>query len=351
MIITTASHHARIMGRRCFGIAAAALTAAVALTGAASAQTDVRFTLDWKIQGPTGFLLHAAQQGLFAAEDLDVQVDVGNGSAGAVTRVASGAYQMGMADINAVIDYNAANPDAMIKTVMMIYDAPPFGVYALKGNGIETPADLVGRTLGAPVFDASYKLFPAFAAANGFDPNDVPRNNMDPSLRETMLVRGEVDFISGHYFSSYLDLQARGVAAEDIVVMRYADYGMDFYGNALIVNPAFEAASPEAVTAFLQVAADSLKLMLEKPELAVEAAYTADPLIDKDLEAARFELAVNTNIVTEYTKANGFGDVDFERLQRAMDQLKLAYGLDSMPTPDQIFDRQYLPPVADRQLP
>ena len=123
MTMTTAYHHAWTMGRRCFGIAAAVLTAAMTLTGTASAQTDVRFTLDWKIQGPTGFLLHAAQQGLFAVEDLDVQIDVGNGSAGAVTRVASGAYQMGMADINAVINYNAANPDAMIKTVMMIYDA------------------------------------------------------------------------------------------------------------------------------------------------------------------------------------------------------------------------------------
>ena len=50
---------------------------------------------------------------------------------------------------------------------MMIYDAPPFGLYTLKDSGIAEPADLVGRTLGAPVFDASYKLFPAFAFQTG----------------------------------------------------------------------------------------------------------------------------------------------------------------------------------------
>jgi ABC-type nitrate/sulfonate/bicarbonate transport system substrate-binding protein len=54
--------------------------------------------------------------------------------------------------------------------VMMIYDAPPFGLYALKSSGIAEPGDLVGHTLGAPVFDASYKLFPAFAAQVGIDP-------------------------------------------------------------------------------------------------------------------------------------------------------------------------------------
>ena len=46
---------------------------------------------------------------------------------------------------------------------------------------------------------------------------------MDPPLREAMLVRGEVDVISGHYFSSMLDLQSKGVAEDDIVFMLYAD--------------------------------------------------------------------------------------------------------------------------------
>jgi len=110
---------------------------------------------------------------------------------------------------------------------MVIQDAPPFGLDALEKSGIEEPEDLVGRKLGAPVFDASCKLFPAFASRVGIDPAAVPRVNMDPPLREAMLVRGEVDVISEHYFSSILDLQSKGVKADDIVVMLYKDCGLD----------------------------------------------------------------------------------------------------------------------------
>ena len=58
--------------------------------------------------------------------------------------------------------------------------------------------------------------------------------NLTPQLREQSLVQGTVDFISGHYFSSMLDLKARGVKFDDIVAMRYVDFGMDVYGNGIV---------------------------------------------------------------------------------------------------------------------
>ena len=92
----------------------------------------------------------------------------------------------------------------------MGYDAAPFGVYALKSSGIKTPKDLEGKKLGAPVFDASFKLFPAFAAKVGIDKSKVTHINLQPPLREPSLKNGSVDFISGHYFSSILDLEKIG---------------------------------------------------------------------------------------------------------------------------------------------
>ena len=88
-------------------IAAAVL---IGLGQAAAAETDINFTLDWKFQGPTAAFIVAKEKGYFDEEGLDVTIDAGNGSAGAVTRVASGAYQMGFADINALVEFNVANP-------------------------------------------------------------------------------------------------------------------------------------------------------------------------------------------------------------------------------------------------
>ena len=214
------------------GAAAIALGLGVAPAGA---QTPIKFTLDWVFQGPTAPFLVALEKGYYKAEGLDVTMDPGQGSAGAVQRVATGAYQIGFADVNATIEYNAKNPGKEVLCVFMGYDFAPFGVYALKKSGIKVPKDLDGKKLGAPVFDASFRLFPAFAKLNGI--SKWEHVNLTPQLREQSLVQGTVDFISGHYFSSMLDLKARGVKFDDIVAMRYVDFGMDVYGNGIVVSP------------------------------------------------------------------------------------------------------------------
>jgi NitT/TauT family transport system substrate-binding protein len=108
-------------------------------------------------------------KGYFKAAGLDVTVDAGNGSGGAVQRVASGTYDMGFADLAALMEFHANNPDAQNKpvAVMMVYNNTPASVMALKKSGITKPADLAGKKLGAPVFDAGRRAFPIFQKANG----------------------------------------------------------------------------------------------------------------------------------------------------------------------------------------
>jgi len=333
---------------------ATAVIAALSLVGlgvtAARADTAIKFTLDWKYQGPTAAFLVAAEKGFFAEEGLDVTIDSGNGSAGAVTRVASGAYQMGFADINALVEFNVKNPEQSVKGVMMGYDAAPFSIFTLKKNNIEKVEDLAGRKLGAPVFDASYKLFPAFAHQTGIDDKAVERVNMDPALRETMLVQGQVDFISGHYFSSLLDLKSKGVKEEEIRYFLYADYGMDFYGNAVIASGQFIEENPDAVKAFLRATMRGWKDIVADPDGAIEIVAKFDPLIDKALERERLQLALDVNVLTPHVKENGIGDVEEARLKNSIAQLALAYGLDKTPEPAAIWTSEFLPPAAERKL-
>ena len=180
------------MKKRLFLQTAAALAAAAAF-GSAHAQTAIKFQLDWRFEGPAALFLQPAAKGYFKSAGLDVTIDSGNGSGGTVTRVASGTYDMGLADLAALMEFHANNPDAPNKpvAVMMVYNNTPAAVLALKKSGITQPADLTGKKMGAPVFDAGRKAFPIFQKANGI--GNVSWTSMDPPLRETMLARGEVD--------------------------------------------------------------------------------------------------------------------------------------------------------------
>lgn len=331
-------------------IASAVLLAAGLAATPASAQTPIKFTLDWVFQGPTSPFLVALEKGYYKAEGLDVTMDPGQGSAGAMQRVATGAYQIGFADVNSLIEYNAKNPGKEILAVFMAYDLPPFGVYALKKSGIKGPKDLEGKKLGAPVFDASFRLFPAFAKKTGIDRTKVEHVNLTPQLREQSLVQGSVDFVSGHYFSSMLDLKARGVKEEDIVVMRYADAGMDVYGNGVIVSPELAASNPAAVTGFIKATIKGWRDVINDPKVGIDAVLKRDPLANAALETERLKLSLETNVLSAFVKANGMGDVDPARFASSVKTVGEAFGLEKLPAPELVFTSKFLPPKADRMV-
>ncbi|MDP2698485.1 ABC transporter substrate-binding protein [Thalassospira sp.] len=314
------------------------------------AQTAIKFTLDWKFEGPAAAFMLAKKNGYFEAEGLDVTIDSGNGSVGAITRVASGAYDIGMADINSTIEFNAANPDLAMKAMFMIYDRPPFSLFVLKSSGITKPEDLIGKKLGAPVFDASRKLFPAFAQATGLKLDDVTWESMDPPLREPMLLRGDVDAIAGHYFTSVLNLKAQGVGLEDLTALKYADYGMDFYGNGLIASPAMMENNPEALRGFLRAVVKGWRDTVADPQAAIVALQEADPLIDPAIELERLNMVITDNILTPDVLENGMGPIKTDRMAKAIEQVSLAFGIANPPTVGDIFTDIYLPGAEDRKL-
>ena len=94
----------------------------------AFAQQAIKFTLDWKFEGPAAPFVVAIDKGFYKAEGLDVTIDTAGGSLEPLNRIASGTYDIGFGDINSLIKFRDANPNVPLKAVFMVYNKPPFAI-------------------------------------------------------------------------------------------------------------------------------------------------------------------------------------------------------------------------------
>lgn len=320
------------------------------LAALAQSATPIKFQLDWRFEGPAALFLASAAKGYYKAAGLDVTIDAGNGSGGTVTRVASGTYDMGFADMAALMEFHANNPDAPNKPVgiLMVYNNTPAAVLALKKSGITKPADLNGKKLGAPGFDAGRRAFPIFAKANNI--SGVQWTSMDPPLRETMLVRGEIEAITGFSFTSLLNLEARGVKAEDVVVLSYPQHGVKLYGNVIIASPKLMKENPAAVKAFLSAFLKGAKEVMAAPDPAIDYVKARDGIINVDLEKRRLRMAIDSVVASPDARAEGFGVAVPGRLALMASQVSDAFATKTRIDPSAVWTDAFLPPKAELNI-
>jgi NitT/TauT family transport system substrate-binding protein len=332
-----------------FAGAVAGIFVALAATSA-GAQQPVKFTLDWKFEGPAAPFLVAIDKGFYKAEGLDVTIDTAGGSLEPLNRIASGTYDIGFGDINSLIKFRDANPNVPIKAIFMVYNKPPFSIVGRKSRGVVKPKDLEGKKLGAPAPDGAYAQWPIFVKANDIDASKVTIENVGFPVREPMLAAGQVDAITGFSFSSYINLKDRGVAADDITVLLMADYGVNLYGNAIIVNPKFAAEKPEVVKAFLRAFTKGLQETVKNPGTSVDSVIKRNDVAKKEVELERLNMAIKDNIVTDEVKKIGYGAIENGRLDNAIDQMGLTFTFKAKPKATDIFDASFLPDMTARKV-
>jgi len=327
----------------------ALLPAMLLMTRAMAAETSVRFSLDYEIDGRSAPFLLSFDKGYYKAEGLNVTIEPANGSLETIERVVSGNYDMGLADTNALIRFRDANPAAPIKAIFMLYNRPPFAVIGRKSRGINQPKDLEGKTLGAAT-DGAYAQWPIFVRTNSIDASKVKIETVSLPVREPMLAAGQVDAIIGFSYFSFIDLKDKGVPVDDIAVLLMADYGLELYGNTIIVNSKFAAEHPDAVQGFLRAFVRALKETVKQPSSAISSVLKHNGTARKNVELERLTMAIRENIVTPEVKANGYGSIDEERFARGIEQLASSYKFKTAkPLAEDIFDFSFLPPAASRK--
>jgi NitT/TauT family transport system substrate-binding protein len=310
----------------------------------------VQFTLDRPIDAATSPFVMAGVSGLFGAEGLAVSTNIAGGSQDAIARVASGMSDLALVDINTLIRFRDKQNAAPIKAVFVLFNQAPYAIIARRSRGIRALSDVEGKSLGVAEGDLSIRLWPAVARQNGIKPASVKQSSISAAVREPMLSAGQVDAVTGFSYLSPINLRDRGVPADDLAVLRFAEYGCEAYGCAVIVNPQFAAAKPEAVKGFVRAVITGTHLSIKDPARAVAEVLGRMDNGSRELELERLRAIIRDNILTTEVKHHGIGGIDYARFERSIDQIAEDFKFQRRPTAASIFDDAFLPPQSGRVI-
>jgi NitT/TauT family transport system substrate-binding protein len=309
----------------------------------------VALSFDRPINASSAPLVVAMTDGLFSAEGLAVTSHIAAGSPEAIARVASGASEFALVDINALIRFRS-QASSPVKAVFVLFNKASYAIVARKSRGIHVLSDIEGKTLGIADSDLSAGLWPALARQNGINLDHVKQSPISAAVREPMLSAGQLDAVTGFSYQSAVNLRDRGVPADDLAVLRFADYGCAAYGFAVIVNPEFAAKRPDAVKGFVRAVIAGTNLTIRDEGHAVDQVLTRMEEGSRELELERLHAVVRDNILTDEVNRNGLGGVDPVRLEHAIDQVGEGFHFEKHPTAADIFDGRFLPARADRLI-
>jgi NitT/TauT family transport system substrate-binding protein len=312
----------------------------------------IQFSLDRPIDATDAPFVMAATGGLFSAEGLAVTINIASGSPDAIARVAAGTSDFALVDINALVRFRDKDKQGVppVKAVFVLFNKAPYAIIARKSRGIQALSDMEGKNLGVADGDLSIRLWPAVAKQNGIKLAGVKQSSISAAVREPMLSAGQIDAVTGFSYLSAINLKDRGVPADDLAVLKFADYGCEAYGFAIIVNPALAAAKPEAVKGFVRAVIGGMHLAVKDPAAAVAEVVNRMDGGSKDLELERLRAVLRDNILTAEVRRNGLGGIDAARFERSIDQLAEGFKFQKRPQTADIFDDQFLPPVNGRLI-
>jgi NitT/TauT family transport system substrate-binding protein len=312
----------------------------------------IQFSIERPIDAAAAPFVMAATGGLFAAEGLSVTTKIAAGSLDAIARVAAGTSDFALVDLNALVRFRDRDSQGVppVKAVFVLFNEAPYAIVARKSRGVTALSDIEGKNLGVAEGDLSIRLWPAVARLNGIKTASVKQSSISAAVREPMLSAGQIDAVTGFSYLSAINLRDRGIPADDLAVLKFADYGCEAYGFAVIVNPTLATAKPEAVKGFLRAVIGGLNLVIKDPNAAITEVISRMDDGSRELELERLRTLLRDNVLTGDVMRNGIGGIDPARFERSIEQIAEDFKFQKRPQASDIFDDQFLPPLNGRLI-
>lgn len=222
----------------------------------------------------------ALDKGYFADEGLELELDYGM-EADILGLLGAGQLQFAIGSGDQVVLARSAGLPVVY--VYDWYNRFPVSVVSLAADGIESAADLKGKTVGVShLAGASYIGWRALAEAAGLDDTDVSLQAIGYT-QVAALTSGQVDAAVCYYMNEPVQLEVSGEKVNQILV----DDFVPLPSNGIITNEATISDNPELIRRLLRAFDRGLRYTLDNPDEAFAIAEKAVPEIEGAREVQR----------------------------------------------------------------
>ncbi len=298
---------------------------AVALsTGVGRAADAVTFMIDWLPAGDKAAVYYGVEKGIFADAGLDVTVAIGRGSSDVVTKLATGAADVGTGGLSALLQAVAAE-DAPVKALMPIYTKQPDAIFTTSDSGIETLKDVAGKKLATATFSSSNVSWPLVLQANGIDPASVEVLKVDPGALAPMLATGQVDGTINWLTVAPAYMAPLKEVGKTFKAVPWSEYGYEGYGLSLFTSDRMISERPDVLKRLVAAYQKATLAAIDDPAGAAAALKAMVPEVDEQVAQEQWEASIPL-MVNEITEADGMGVFKPELLKASWGWVAKAQG-------------------------
>jgi NitT/TauT family transport system substrate-binding protein len=275
----------------------------------------VTLTLNWYPYGEHAPFYYGKQQKIFEKHGIDLTIQAGQGSQKTVQATAAGQTDFGWADTPALLA--AVDQGVQVKSLGVFLQTTPASVQSFDAKGIESPADLKGRTIAGTAGDALSKTFPIFLKKNNIDESEVKVQNTDPAGKIAAVISGKTDGLLGYASDQGPTMQEK--AKKPVSYLRFSENGLNFYSNGLLAGQKLLASKSELAGRMVQAVSEAWAAAAKAPEPAVAAMDGAsEQLPPKTVLAEQFRTTL-TLLHTTATEGKAPGVNDEADWQQTID--------------------------------
>ena len=295
----------------------------VACTGLGTATppalTPITLQLQWVTQAQFAGYYVALDKGWYKDEGIDLTIIPGGPDQIPVDLIASGTRDFAttlLADLAVAIQDGKP-----VIGIAQIQQKNGLLLITRKSAGIQTPKDFKNKKVG--VWFGSWEAqFNALVVQQGITKNDFSLINQGYSM--DAFIKGDLDVASAMVYNEYHVVLESGIKPEELNIIDYATYGLDFPGDTLFTSNEIAKQNPDLCLRMVRASLKGWQYAVEHPDEAAAIVLKYDKT---GVQTSQHQLSMMKEIAKlVQVEGRQLGRSDAATLQRTIDTL-LQYGV------------------------